>query len=524
MFRALIFLLCSLLSINTKGQYQLEMDAFQSSFYAQKIDTNQIQSHVSFLSSQELAGRETGTVGLKMAGDYIINQLKGSGIQPFNNQYEQAISMAKTYWNTIALSINGKSYEHLQDFISLPHWNKNLPNVNLDQILFLGYGIESEEYNDYEKANVRGKTIMILGGVPFDEQGNSYITDSLEKNSWVENWEKKLALAAHKGARFVIMVDPNIQQTIAKHRNTILNAKIDIRSNAGSGKNYPNNLFISSSLAKQIVGDKLKTYTKNLIRIQNSGMGRALRLTSDINIQQHLMRMANYANNIVGYIEGDHPILKDEFVIISAHYDHLGERGASIFPGADDNGSGTSTVLEIMKKFALAKSDGVEFKRSIMCIFFAGEEKGLLGSKFYTENPIVPLEKTIANINVDMIGRVDAAHEANPYYIYVIGADRISQELHDINEMVNQTFTNLYLDYTYNEEDDPNRFYYRSDHYNFAKHGIPSIFYFSGVHEDYHQPGDIADKIMFFKMYPIAQLIFQTAWEIASKIEPLRID
>ena len=178
---AAIICICSLFSSVSWGQYQLEMDPFQSSFYAQKIDTLQIKEHLSYLSSEELAGRETGTPGLKLAGDYIIEQLKKSGVTPVNNQYEQAISMAKTYWNTIRLSVDNEEFTHLQDFIALPQWNKNQPNVDIDQILFMGYGIESEEYNDYARTKVHGKTIMILGGEPMDSDGISRLTKAKKK-------------------------------------------------------------------------------------------------------------------------------------------------------------------------------------------------------------------------------------------------------------------------------------------------------------------------------------------------------
>jgi Zn-dependent M28 family amino/carboxypeptidase len=154
----------------------------------------------------------------------------------------------------------------------------------------------------------------------------------------------------------------------------------------------------------------------------------------------------------------------------------------------------------------------------------SGEEKGLLGSEWYADHPVFPLENTVANLNIDMIGRTDEAHEDNPNYIYLIGSDRLSTELHRISEEANTTYSGLELDYTYNDPNDPNRFYYRSDHYNFAKNGIPVIFYFSGVHEDYHQPTDTPDKIMYDKMVPIARLVFHTAWDLANREKRIVVD
>ena len=161
-------------------------------------------------------------------------------------------------------------------------------------------------------------------------------------------------------------------------------------------------------------------------------------------------------NNVLGYIEGSDPKLKDEVVVVTAHYDHLGKRGDDVYNGADDNGSGTSTVLEVTQALVEAKKQGQGPRRSILCMLVTGEEKGLLGSQFYAEHPIFPIEKTVANVNVDMVGRVDKKYKDNPNYVYVIGSDRLSTELHDINENVNNKYTNLVLDYTYNEDDDPN--------------------------------------------------------------------
>ncbi len=227
--------------------------------------------------------------------------------------------------------------------------------------------------------------------------------------------------------------------------------------------------------------------------------------------------------NVLGYIEGTDPVMKDEVVIVTAHYDHLGMRGNDIFYGADDNASGTAAVLEIAQAMALAKKEGKGPARSVLCMLVTGEEKGLLGSQFYAEHPVFALKNTVANVNIDMIGRMDTLHK-EPNYTYVIGSDRLSTELHAINEAANNQYTKLYLDYTYNRDDDPNRFYYRSDHYNFAKNGIPAIFYFSGVHEDYHRPSDTPDKLMYDKAETIARLAFYTAWGLANRKNRIKVD
>ena len=224
--------------------------------------------------------------------------------------------------------------------------------------------------------------------------------------------------------------------------------------------------------------------------------------------------------NVLGYIEGTD--LKDELIIITAHYDHLGKHDSLIFNGADDDASGVAGAMEIAEAFMIAKKEGYGPRRSILIMPVSGEEKGLLGSEYYTDNPIYPLENTIANLNIDMIGRLDDWHD-NGNYVYLIGSDRLSIELHNLNEEINAKYIGLDLDYRFNDEEDPNRYYYRSDHYNFAKNNIPVIFYFNGIHEDYHRPSDTIEKLDFNKIETITKLIFLTAWELANRDERIKL-
>jgi len=230
----------------------------------------------------------------------------------------------------------------------------------------------------------------------------------------------------------------------------------------------------------------------------------------------------NDSENVVAFIKGSEK--PDEVIVISAHYDHVGMDGENVYNGADDDGSGTVAMLEIAEAFQKAVNEGNGPKRSILFLHVTGEEIGLFGSKFYTENPIFPLTNTVCNLNTDMIGRIAPEKENNPNYIYLIGSDKLSQELHDVSEMVNEQYINLELDYTFNAENDPNRFYYRSDHYNFAKNNIPVIFYFNGVHEDYHQITDTPDKIEYDLLAKRTQLIFQTTWEVANRESRITAD
>jgi len=227
--------------------------------------------------------------------------------------------------------------------------------------------------------------------------------------------------------------------------------------------------------------------------------------------------------NVAAIIEGS--TYPNEYIVLTAHLDHVGIENGEIFNGADDDGSGSMALLEIAEAFKLAELDGNRPKRSIVILHVSAEEKGLLGSKYYTDNPLYPLDETITNLNVDMIGRTDPTRNSNnDEYIYLIGTDRLSTMLHETSEKVNYKTVNLELDYRFNAWDDPNRFYERSDHWHFAKNNIPVIFYFSGTHEDYHQPTDTAEKIRYDLLTKRTRLIFHTAWEIANMDERIEVD
>jgi hypothetical protein len=230
----------------------------------------------------------------------------------------------------------------------------------------------------------------------------------------------------------------------------------------------------------------------------------------------------NESQNVIAYIEGSE--FPNEYIYITAHSDHEGIVEGKIYPGADDNGSGTAAVFEMAEAFKKATDDGYRPKRSVVFLHVTAEEVGLHGSRYYTDNPIFPIENTVSTLNIDMIGRVDKRHKDNEDYIYVIGADRISTELHFIIQEANSSFVNLNLDYKYNEENDHNRYYYRSDHYNFALKNIPVVFFFNGEHEDYTKPTDTPDKINYPLLAKRTKLIFSTAWYLANSPNRLKTE
>lgn len=494
--------------------------------FARLIGSEGLREHLTILASDEFEGRETGQPGQKKAAGYIAGVFEGYGLPtiPGDSSYFQKIAFTAESWQRIALSVNGEQCRHLWDFYAYPSTNASLPETTFDEVLFLGYGIESERYNDYKETDVNGKAILIYDGEPVDASGISRVTGTKELSDWASDWRKKLRLARQKGARLVLFIDTGFKQNVALARKDILNTGMQYGEGERPEQHFANNCFLTTKVAKDILGESYNKVIRARKNMQKRGKSKAVPLDCRISIQQDKFQRQVLGENVLGYIEGTDEKLKEELLVITAHYDHLGRRGNSIYNGADDNGSGASTVLEVAEAFAEAKKQGAGPRRSILVMLVSGEEKGLLGSQYYVDNPIFPLENTIANINVDMVGRVDSKHQDKPEYIYVIGSDRLSTELHQINEQANATYTKLELDYTYNAEDDPNRYYYRSDHYNFARRGIPSIFYFNGTHADYHRTTDTVDKIQFDKMARIAQLIFYTAWEVANREERIKVD
>jgi Zn-dependent M28 family amino/carboxypeptidase len=281
-------------------------------------------------------------------------------------------------------------------------------------------------------------------------------------------------------------------------------------------------VYIEKSAFADIFDLSSKKLTSLINKIGSKGTPKPLEREQKVRLDIIGQDIPMVSSNILAAIPGSD--LKEEWIILTAHYDHIGTSGDLIYNGADDNASGVTAVLEIAEAFKKAKDDGFSPKRSILFMLVSGEEKGLLGSEYYTRHPVYSFEKTMVNLNIDMIGRRDENHKESNNYVYLIGADKLSSELHEISENVNKTYSQLEIDYTYNDDDDPNRFYYRSDQYNFAKNNIPVIFYFNGTHQDYHKPTDTPDKIELDALQKRAQLVFYTAWVLAEKDDMLELD
>jgi hypothetical protein len=493
---------------------------------ASLVSQDNLKESVYTLASDEFEGRETGSKGIDKAADFIKNKLISYGIQPASilDSYYQNVAFTWISWENISVQVGEERFKHLWDFISYSAQNEQLIDFKTDEVLFLAYGIDDPNYSDYKNIDVKNKVLLVYKGEPTNINGESWVSKSKKMSYWNNNLELKKQTAAKHGAKLILFIEDDLKKILTENRSRLIMPSVQL----GVPKDQPtvgiNSMQISTNLAKALIGKNFKKLVKTRDRIQKNGKPQSLTLKTKLQVDMKRKVDRLDGKNILAYIEGSDPILKDELLIVTAHYDHLGMKGDDIFNGADDNASGSSGILELARIFSEAKKMGLGAKRSVLFMWVTGEEKGLLGSKYYVENPVFPLEKTLANINIDMIGRIDSNYEGNPNYIYVIGADKMSTELDAINEEANQRYTKLILDKRYNDENDPNRFYYRSDHYNFVQKGIPAVFYFSGVHTDYHRPSDTADKINFEKMAPICQLAFHVAWELTNRDQRIKVD
>lgn len=508
------------------GQSQSELTTKKVVSIAEGITASDLEVHLSILASDAYEGRETGTPGQKKAAAYIADQFEKRGLPKIgeDDSFFQKISFISENWNEISFAIQDSTYRNLWDYYAYPSTNYDNASLLEREVLFLGFGIDDPAYSDYEGEDVSGKLLLVFDGEPTDNNGISQITNAETPSDWATDWRKKVRLAKERNAAGIYIIDRNFKANVAQARKVILNRQLQYGSSESAEYNYIPNIFISSTLVETLLGKKVKKLIRARRKIEKKGKSKSFTFETNTAFRYEKSTNELIGENVLGYIEGTDPAVKDEIVVVTAHYDHLGKRGDAVYNGADDNASGTSTVLEVNEAFVEAKQAGIGPRRSVLTMLVSGEEKGLLGSAYYSDHPIFPIENTVANVNVDMVGRVDPKHEGNPDYIYVIGADRLSTELHEINEAANAAHTNLELDYTYNEEDDPNRYYYRSDHYNFAEKGVPAIFYFNGTHADYHRTSDTMEKINFEKMAKIGRLVFYTAWELANREKRIVVD
>ncbi|MBC9933733.1 M28 family peptidase [Chitinophaga qingshengii] len=456
--------------------------------YGATITPASAKAQLAVVAGAEMEGRETGTRGQERAAAYILSQFKAAGLQPgANGTWEQHYPLYRDSLETGTLTTGDRTFHFGTDFYANV---METPDAAIEaDVVYAGYGIVTPDRNDYKGLDIKGKIVMVREGVPAGV--------AREK----ANPAEKAAIAAFRGASALLVVSKSANRFRLLDQEYL--RKTDIYKNRDTS-NRPGVYYITPATAAAIMNRDSAQAEKGLLPVQSA---------QPLQIRFKKKDLTLRPSNVLGYLEGTDK--KDEIVFITAHYDHLGIVDGKIHYGADDDGSGTTAVIEMAKAFGKAAREGYRPRRSIVFMTVSGEEKGLLGSDYYTSNPIYPLAKTVVDLNIDMIGRIDPEHEQDTNYIYLIGDDKISKVLRPLSENVNNTFTRFQLDYKFNDPNDPHQFYYRSDHYNFARHGIPVIFYFNGTHADYHQPTDTVEKINYDLLARRAQLVFYTAWQIA---------
>ena len=485
------------------------------------ITQRNIKANLEVLASDLFEGRETTTRGEKLAQLYIISQLKKNGVKPFfkSGSYLQAfdVNVSKTDANSNFTFNKGDektTFKFINDFFLSRGTRVEKINSSY-KLVFVGYGITAPEfdYDNYKGLDVKGKFVLILNGEPRSEKEDFF--NGKEKTKYSGARAKFKNAKKHGAAGALILADKRILSfwprlvRFLKRPSFRLVTK-EKTEKQGFISTYLNTDSFKKLLATQNIDfDQLKKDLKNENEIE------PLEFEGNLKFSYNRKNEIRKSANIVGLIEGKDPVLKNQYVAIGAHYDHLGIIGGKVYNGADDDGSGTVTIMEVAKILAKTKAN----KRSILVVFHAGEEKGLLGSSYLTDNlQLIKDKKVVAQINIDMVGRMAADS------IYSIGSDKLSSEMKKIVEDVNNKTVKFHLDYKYDDPNDPNRFYYRSDHYNYAKHGIPIVFFFDDMRKDYHRDTDEIDKINFKKLKRMSWLVYGIALRIANLDHRLVVD
>lgn len=493
--------------------------------YAAAITKDVLKQHLTIIAGDDFEGRETGTEGQRKAAAYIESQFKAMGLKSADalNGYQQYYPLYQDSLVSTSLKADGKDAELGKDFVT-PLTTNESGKFKGKKIVFIGYGIDDPAYSDYTNVDVKGKIVVFFLGEP-KKDGKYIIGGGVRGSEWTfPGISKKLAAAAAKGASGALVINP-IMETFAQ-RYVDNNKKTNVyfpRDAAGKTINYA---LISHAFAKMLVGESFDFAAYLASAKANETFkinGFEKKLKTGFTVDKY--RTTINASNVVGIVEGSDK--KDEYVFVTGHYDHLGKHDGKIYYGADDDGSGTCSVIAMAAAFAKAKAAGNGPRRTMVFMTVSGEEKGLWGSEYYSDHPIFPLDKTSVDLNIDMVGRIDTERKTDDTlnYVYVIGHDKLSSDLPIINEGANNKYTQLVLGYKFDDPKDPNRIYFRSDHYNFARKGVPILFFYDGMlKSDYHRPTDTVDKIYWDVYEKRVRMIFHTAWEMANRNDMLKRD
>lgn len=476
--------------------------------YSNLIKSDELKDNLTILASDALEGRMTGTRGQKMAAAFIANHFREIGLQgPVNGSYYQTVPLYEVKLGDVYITGAGQTAKNFGDILYTGDEDTQ-GEVKVD-VVFVGQGREE----DFAQVDVKGKAaVVIISKMDFPT---------------MRQFRATMTKAKEKGARYVFAAsagsDEEFSKTAVMIQGFFGEGQLTLAkpgANPRGGSFYMKGSFAAKLLNSTM--DKLKAAANADTKKQ--ALKKLKPAAATIKVSQQVKEIPS--ENVLGYLPGTDK--KDELVIVTAHFDHIGKEAAGegdlINNGADDDGSGTVAVMQMAKAFAEASKNGNGPRRSMLFMTVTGEEEGLFGSEYYVTNPVFPLANTVVDLNIDMIGRTDPKYAADKNYVYVIGSDKLSTELHNINEQLNKTYTQLKFDYVYNDENHPENLYRRSDHWNFAKNNVPIIFYFDGIHEDYHKVSDEVSKIDFDILTLRTKCVFNVAWEVANREERLKVD
>jgi len=529
-------LVCALLAPPTAARPQAkggQAAAESSRGNAEAISAAQLKDYLYFVASDEMEGRDTPSRGLDLTAKFIAMNLSRWGIKPGGDD--------GTYFQRIALrrdrpdieksnaELNGRDLKPGEDFLA-----QAVAGSARGPLVYAGSGwlVKSKNIDALQGVDVKDKIAVIAGGgLP---KGVSFNDLPGEKQG--EEWDNPQGYLARRGAKGIVVIPSSqlISNWARERQRLAERAPLSVEKfRKGGGPEIPVIVLAETAVTALLQGEKIDGPTM-IKQAGGNDPGAAFDLSPEKKLSFKVAVKADRptTQNVIGVLEGGDPALRSEYLAIGAHYDHVGVgnpvNGDAIYNGADDDGSGTVALLAMAEAFA----SGPRPKRSILFVWHAGEEKGLWGAKYFSEYPTIPLGQIVAQLNIDMIGRSKQPGDTNqrnqeltgPGEIYVIGSKMMSTDLGELSEAVNKSYLNLTFNYKYDDPKDPNRFFFRSDHYHYARKGIPIIFYFDGVHEDYHKPGDHPDKIDYRKMEKVARTIFATAWELSNRPARPRVD
>jgi Zn-dependent M28 family amino/carboxypeptidase len=499
------------------------------------ITAAQMKDYLSFIASDLMEGRDTPSRGLDITAQFLATNLSRWGFKPGGDDgsFFQKIALSKDLIDkeSTKAQFNSQPLVLGDDYIPLP-----LTGDTSGSLVFAGNGyfIKSKNIDSYKGIDAKGKIVIVFSTPNAYPRG---ITRADLTGKPGEDWMDPFTYAKKQGAVGIVFV-PDFQYLANWSRNW---ARVSERGATAVQKFQAAN---PQSLPAIVISPRIATTffqaeKQNATSLYEATYGGQAPESFELSpAKKFSIAVKNKfdaisTQNVVAVFEGSDPVLKDEYVALGAHYDHVStgapSNGDSIFNGADDDGSGTTALLAMAEALGRASSRP---KRSVLLVWHAGEEKGLWGSRYFTDYPTIPLDKIVTQINIDMIGRSKKEGDTNPRNkdltgpneIYVIGSKMMSTELGELTETVNKQYLNLTYDYRYDDPNDTNRFFFRSDHYNYARKGIPIVFFFDGVHEDYHRPGDEVQKIDFQKMEKVTRTVYMMLWEIANRPTRPKVD